>query len=61
MRIGPTLDLFMKKLMVLLVSASSLLTACATHQPSGIPSQGVQTKPAQENYCPPTQAIKGIC
>jgi hypothetical protein len=58
---GPILDLYMKKLTVLLVLAGSLLTACATRDTTSPPPYGAQPKPAAEGYCPPTQAIKGLC
>lgn len=51
----------MTKLMVLLVLAGSLLSACATRETAPVIPHGGAAKPGQEGYCPPTQAIKGIC
>ncbi|HCY61560.1 MAG TPA: vir-repressed protein [Oxalobacteraceae bacterium] len=51
----------MKKLVALLVLAGSFLSACATHETPSVHPYGAQPKPGAEGYCPPTQAIKGLC
>ncbi|WP_158592164.1 hypothetical protein [Noviherbaspirillum sedimenti] len=51
----------MKRIMALLVLASSFLTACATQEGPSLHPYGVKSKPDGEGYCPPTQAIKGLC
>ncbi|QAU34784.1 vir-repressed protein [Janthinobacterium sp. 17J80-10] len=51
----------MKILIVLLVMASSFLSGCATQREPTLHPYGVKAKPGGEGYCPPTQAIKGLC
>lgn len=51
----------MKRLMVLLVIAGSLFSGCAMQREPTLHPYGVKAKPGGEGYCPPTQAIKGLC